>query len=114
MRKRILTDRSRRREETDGILQGGPVRSLTLAATRTDYCFSYSPLFTRLRTVKPALLASETESGLSFWGELKLERILRTGFLQAGHLVSSGALAGRRNVNLPPQALQLPSHNSYS
>jgi hypothetical protein len=40
--------------------------------------------------------------------------ILRTGFLQAGHFVNSGALNGRRRVNFPPQTLQSPSHNSYS
>jgi hypothetical protein len=40
--------------------------------------------------------------------------ILRTGFLQAGHFVNSGALKGRRSVNFPPHTLQSPSHNSYS
>jgi len=40
--------------------------------------------------------------------------ILRTGFLQAGHLVSGGADNGRFNVNAPPQTLHSPSHNSYS
>ena len=78
------------------------------------YCRSYSPLLTRFRTVKPAFLASEIESGLSFIGELNAERILRTGFLQAGQCVSGDAERGRCRVNLPPQTLQLPSHNSYS
>src|SRR5215472_10511104 len=77
----------------------------------SSYCFSYSPLPTRLRTLKPAFLASEMESAL---GELKLEKTLRTGFLQAGHLVSGAAERGRRKTNLPPQTLQPPSHSSYS
>jgi hypothetical protein len=47
-------------------------------------------------------------------GELKVEMILRTGFLHAGHFVNSGALTGRRKVNLPPQTLQSPSQISYS
>ena len=79
-----------------------------------SYCRSYSPFLIFLRTVKPAFLASEIERGLSLCGVLKLEMILRTGFLHAGHLVSSGALKGRCRVNDPPQALQSPSHNSYS
>ena len=79
-----------------------------------SYCRSYSPLLTRLRTVNPAFFASEIESGLSFTGELNVERILRTGFLHAGHCVSGGAESGRRKVNLPPQTLQLPSQSSYS
>jgi hypothetical protein len=54
------------------------------------------------------------ESGLSLCGVLKEEKILRTGFLQDGHLVSSGALSGRWSVKWPPQALHSPSHNSYS
>ena len=45
---------------------------------------------------------------------LKPEITLRTGFLQAGHAVSSGAVIGRLRVNWPPQAAQLPSHSSYS
>ena len=64
--------------------------------------------------MKPAFLASETETGLSFTGELNVEMILRTGFLQAGHSVNVAADSGRRSVNLPPQTLQSPSHNSYS
>ena len=75
------------------------------------YCLSYSPLLTRLSTVKPALFASEIEV---FRGELKEENTFRTGFLQAGHLVNSAADSGRRNVNLPPHALQSPSQSSYS
>lgn len=78
------------------------------------HCFSYSPLPSRLSTVNPAFLASEMESGLSLCGVLKAEKILRTGFLQAGHFVNSGALNGRRRVNLPPHTLHSPSHNSYS
>ena len=54
------------------------------------------------------------ETGLSFCGELKLEMILRTGFLQAGQFVSGWAESGRFNVNFPPQTLQSPSHSSYS
>ena len=46
------------------------------------YCRSYSPLLTFFRTVKPAFLASEIET---VFGELKDEKTLRTGFLQAGH-----------------------------
>lgn len=53
-----------------------------------DYCFSYSPLLTRLSTVNPAFLASVTDRGLSFIGELNVEMIFRTGFLQAGQLVN--------------------------
>ena len=75
------------------------------------YCFSYSPLLTRLRTLKPAFLASEMERER---GELKLENTLRTGFLQAGHFVSGAAERGRRKTNLPPQTLQSPSQSSYS
>jgi hypothetical protein len=78
------------------------------------YCFSYSPLFTRLSTVKPAFLASVTDSGLSFIGELNEERIFRTGFLQAGQFVKGLADSGRRRVNFPPHTLQSPSHSSYS
>ena len=79
-----------------------------------NYCRSYSALPRRLSTVKPAFLASETESGFSFTGELNVEMILRTGFLQSGHFVNSGTESGRRKVNLPPQILQSPSHSSYS
>lgn len=64
--------------------------------------------------VNPAFLASVTDSGLSFMGELTVEITLRTGFLQAGHLVNSAALSGRRKVNLPPQTTQWPSQSSYS
>jgi len=78
------------------------------------YCRSYSPLLTRFSTVKPAFLASVTDSGLSFIGELNEEMILRTGFLQAGQCVSGLAESGRRSVNFPPHTLQSPSHNSYS
>ena len=46
------------------------------------YCRSYSPLPTRLSTLKPAFLASEIESDR---GELKVENTLCTGFLHAGH-----------------------------
>ena len=63
------------------------------------YCRSYSPLFTRFSTVNPAFFASETESGLSFMGELKVDNTLRTGFLHAGHRVNGGAAIGRRSVN---------------
>src|ERR1041385_1013603 len=52
------------------------------------YCFSYSPLPTRLRTVKPAFLASEIEAD---FGALKLDQTLRTGFLHAGQFVRCGA-----------------------
>ena len=55
-----------------------------------------------------------TDSGLSLIGELKVERILRTGFLHAGQLVKGLAESGRRSVNLPPHTLQSPSHSSYS
>jgi len=64
-----------------------------------------------LSTLKPAFFASENESGR---GELKVEKTLRTGFLQAGHFVNGAAESGRRKVNFPPQTLQPPSHNSYS
>jgi hypothetical protein len=75
------------------------------------YCFSYSPLPVRFKTVKPAFLASETDN---FRGELKLENNLRTGFLQAGHCVKGCAEAGRCKVNRPPQTWQSPSQSSYS
>jgi hypothetical protein len=66
---------------------------------------------TRFRTENPAFLASDIDN---FRGELKVEKSRRTGFLQAGHLVNGAAEMGRRNVNLPPQTLQSPSHSSYS
>jgi hypothetical protein len=47
-------------------------------------------------------------------GELKEEMIFRTGFLQAGQAFNSGAVTGRRRVNRPPQAAQVPSQSSYS
>src|ERR1043165_3563763 len=56
------------------------------------YCFSYSPLLTRFRTVKPAFFASEIESAL---GELNVDQILRTGFLHAGQFVNGLAVSGR-------------------
>ena len=51
----------------------------------------------RFNTVKPAFLASEVETGLSLVGVLKVEMILRTGFLHNGQHVSSGAVSGRRH-----------------
>jgi hypothetical protein len=83
-------------------------------AEERDYCFSYSPLPSRFRTVNPAFLASEMDRGLLCTGELKLEMSLRTGLLHKGHLVSSGALIGRRRVNFPPQTMHSPSQSSYS
>jgi len=41
------------------------------------------------------------DSGLSLCGELKLEMILRTGFLHAGQFVSGLADSGRFKVNFP-------------
>ncbi len=82
--------------------------------SRSFYCLSYSPLLTFFKTVNPAFLASETESGFNFTGELNVEIILRTGFLQAGQCVSGAAESGRCKVNLPPQTLQSPSQSSYS
>jgi hypothetical protein len=78
------------------------------------HCLSYSPLPIFFSTVNPAFFASEKETGLSFCGELKLEMILRTGFLQAGQFMSGLADSGLFNVNVPPHTLQSPSHNSYS
>jgi len=75
------------------------------------YWRSYSPLLTRLSTVKPAFLASEIEV---VRGELNVEKTFRTGFLHAGHWVSAAAEAGRRKVNFPPHTLHSPSHSSYS
>ena len=75
------------------------------------YCRSYSPLFTRLRTVKPAFFASLIETVL---GELNVDHTRRTGFLQAGHLVKGLADSGRRKVNFPPHTTQFPSQSSYS
>lgn len=81
-----------------------------------SYCRSYSPLPIRFRTVNPAFLASEIETGLSSLGVLKVEITRLTRFLQAGQCVSSGALTGRRSVNRPPQTTHppWPSHTSYS
>src|ERR1035441_6615191 len=78
------------------------------------HCRSYSPLLTFLSTVNPAFFASEMDNGLSLCGELKVEMILRTGFLHAGQCVRGLAESGRRKVKLPPQTLQSPSHSSYS
>jgi hypothetical protein len=75
------------------------------------HCRSYSPLLTRFSTVKPAFLASETET---VFGELKADHAFRTGFLQAGHWVNGAAESGRNKVNLPPHTLQSPSQSSYS
>ncbi len=86
-------------------------RVLSGGENSPPYCLSYSPLLTRLRTVKPAFLASEKERVL---GELKDERTFRTGFLQAGHFVKGGAESGRQRVNLPPHTAQLPLISSYS
>src|SRR2546425_323593 len=86
-------------------------RCQKLRRAEADHCLSYSPLFTRLRTVKPAFLASDTERAR---GELKVEKTLRTGFLQAGHWARGAADRGRRRVNLPPHTLHSPSRNSYS
>jgi hypothetical protein len=64
-----------------------------------------------LNTLKPAFLASEIDV---VFGELNVDQILRTGFLQAGQFVSGLAERGRRRVNFPPQTGQLPSQSSYS
>jgi len=64
-----------------------------------------------LNTLNPAFLASEIET---FFGELKVEKMRRTGFLQAGHLVNAAAESGRLSVNFPPHTLQSPSQISYS
>jgi hypothetical protein len=68
-------------------------------------------LLTFLRTVNPAFFASEIDSDL---GELKVDQILRTGFLQAGQFAKGLAESGRCKVNLPPHTGQLPSQSSYS
>lgn len=91
-----------------------PKKARQTSRTARNYCRSYSPLLTFFRTVKPAFLASEIDSGFSFTGEWNAERTFRTGFLQAGQCVSGAAESGRRSVNFPPQTLQSPSHNSYS
>ena len=91
----------------------GPACHPKLTPRKDRYCRSYSPLLTRFRTVKPAFFASLTDT-LSFVGALNVEMILRTGFRQAGQCVNGAAFSGRRRVNRPPQAVQLPSHNSYS
>jgi len=80
-------------------------------STAPPYCRSYSPFPTRFKTLNPAFLASEMDN---FFGELKVENNLRTGFLHAGHLVKGAAESGRLRVNLPPHTAQAPSHNSYS
>src|SRR5579859_767685 len=94
-------------------IQPSPYRTLPHASKRI-YCRSYSPLLTFLSTVNPAFLASEMDNGLSLVGVLKPEMILRTGFLQAGQLVSGLADSGRRSVNRPPHTLHSPSQSSYS
>jgi hypothetical protein len=86
----------------------------SLSCLHIIYCFSYSPLLSRLSTVKPAFFASVTDNGLSFIGELNDEIIFRTGFLHAGQFVNGLADSGRFSVNFPPHTAQLPSHNSYS
>jgi hypothetical protein len=75
------------------------------------YCLSYSPLLTFLNTLNPAFFASEIET---FFGELNVDQILRTGFLHAGQFVSGFAESGRCNVNFPPHTGQPPSQTSYS
>ena len=64
--------------------------------------------------MNPAFFASEMDNGLSLCGVLKLEKILRTGFLHAGQFVSGLAESGRFKVNFPPHTTQWPSHSSYS
>ena len=70
-------------------LTGSNSRQLQAKQTGPDnqqpHCRSYSPLPVRFKTVKPAFLASDIESGFSFTGEWNGEMIFRTGFLQAGH-----------------------------
>jgi hypothetical protein len=92
-------------------LHATPPWPLQEEETVRSHCLSYSPLLTRFRTLKPAFLASEMENDR---GELKLEKTLRTGFLQAGHLVKGEAERGRKRVNFPPQTAQSPSQSSYS
>src|ERR1041385_9169522 len=91
-----------------------PPRNSELETRNSRHCRSYSPLPSRLNTLKPAFLASVTESGLSLVGVLNAEKTLRTGFLQAGQCVSGFADNGRFSANRPPHAGQLPSHSSYS
>lgn len=83
-------------------------------AASGGYWRSYSPLEVRLRTVKPAFLASVIESGFMIDGVLKLEMTLRMGRRQAGQAFNAGAVTGLRNVKRPPQAAQSPSQSSYS
>lgn len=99
----------------DGAPAGWPVLGAGATANRhRGYWRSYSPLLTRLRTVKPDFFASEIESGFSFTGELNVEITFRTGRLHAGQRVSGGAASGLRSVNFPPHTLQSPSQSSYS
>jgi hypothetical protein len=46
--------------------------------------------------VKPAALASETESGFVYFGVLKPEMSFLTGCLHSGQASSAGLLIGRR------------------
>jgi hypothetical protein len=71
-------------------------------------------LLTRFKTVKPAPLASLTESGFMIDGVENEVITFRIGRLQAGHPFNSGALTGRRRVNFPPHAAHDPSQSSYS
>jgi hypothetical protein len=90
-------------------------RAFLSGKSKTDgYWRSYSPFSTRFKTVKPAFFASVIDNGFISEGVEKPEIIFRIGFLQAGQAVSGGADSGRRKVNRPPHAAQLPSHNSYS
>lgn len=78
------------------------------------HCRSYSPLLTRLSTVNPAFLASDTDTGLSILGEWTREMTLRTGFLHKGQCVNGGAFSGRRSSKPLRQATQPPfSQGSY-
>jgi hypothetical protein len=79
--------------------------------SQARYCFSYSPLLTFLRTVNPAFFASDIDK---LFGELKVDQILLTGFLQAGQFANGLAESGRCKVNFPPHTAQLPSQSSYS
>jgi hypothetical protein len=56
-------------------------------------------------------LASEIDA---VFGELNVDQIRRTGFLQAGQFVNGFADRGLCKVNFPPHTGQLPSQSSYS
>jgi hypothetical protein len=75
---------------------------------------SYSPFSTRFQTLKPAFLASDTESGLTILGVENPLMSFCTGLRQSGHFSRGGAEIERFNEKLPLQIRQSPEQGSYS